>query len=384
MSEKRKIIFANQSSGSLMLDIVNAFSSSGQFDKVILFTGEINIRPTKPVKSVIIHKTLKYNRKNVLTRFFTWIITFFHLLIFAAIKSKHYELFLVSNPPLNVFIPFFLKNKFSILIYDIYPDSLVAQNVFNKDSWIIRQWEKANVKAYCKAKQVFTISNDMKLVLEKYVSGEKIQVIYNWIHPLEIVDRGRNQFLKHQNLTEKFIVLYSGNMGMTHDLDVMVDVANLLRNHDDVVFVFIGEGGKKKLILKKIEKLSLSNCLVLPYQPNEMLAQTMGGADLGIVTLDSGSDALSIPSKTNRFLALGVPLLCIANKKSELSRIVEGNQVGESFSKNELHEMAEFIKYLRDNKSKHNTFKQRAYELSKNYTPKNAELFLGYLNNIEN
>lgn len=373
------MILANQSSGSLMLDIVNEFARSGKYERTMLFAGEINIRPTVPDESVIIKKTIKYNRKNTLTRFFTWFIAFFHLLVLLVFKNKKHEIFLVSNPPLNVFIPFFVRNDFSLLIYDVYPDTFVAQRVFSKNSFIVKQWEKANQRVFSKALQVFTISNDMKAVLTKYVASEKIQVVYNWIHPIKFVPKEQNSFLEQHGLTDKFIVLYSGNMGVTHDLDVMVDVANILKNQKDIMFVFIGEGGKKKTIMQKIEKFGLKNCIVLPYQPNEMLSQTMGSASLGIVTLDSGSASLSIPSKTNRFLALGVPTLCIANKNVELSTIIEKNEVGKSFQKNALDKMANFILALNKDIDLQHKYKENALKLSKNFSPENAELFLNHL-----
>lgn len=71
----------------------------------------------------------------------------------------------------------------------------------------------------------------MRSAVAQYVDVEKIKVIYNWVHtehikPIEKID---NIFLKEHHLEDKFIVLYSGNMGMTHDIDILVDVAkNLL------------------------------------------------------------------------------------------------------------------------------------------------------------
>jgi len=376
MTGKKKIIFANQSTGSLMLDIVNAFVRSEQYEKIILFAGEINIRPTTPDEKVKIIKTIKYNKKNIFTRFLTWLVAFFHLLFVVIFKNRQYELFLVSNPPLNVFIPFFSNKQFNLLIYDIFPDTFIAQKVFTQNSCIVKKWVSANKKIFNRAKTVFTISNDMKTVLLKYVAEEKIVVVYNWCHPITRVERSENTFLKNYELQDKFVVLYSGNMGLTHDLHVIVDVAKLLEKEKDIEFVFIGEGGKKKVIIEKIANEKLHNCLVLPYQPNEMLSQTMGGADLGIITSDSGSDSLSIPSKTNRFLAMGIPLLCIANKQSELATIIDDNLVGKSFSMLDIEEMGSFILELKNNTILHKTLIDNALNLSTRFSPKNAELFV--------
>lgn len=370
----KKILFANQSSGSLMIDIVNTFARSGEYNKVILFTGEINIRPSVPDNNVSIIKTKRYNNKGGINRMISWIIAFLHLLLFALTK-RNYLFFLVSNPPLNIFIPLLTRCKFRYLVYDIYPDTFVAQGYWSCNSIINRWWKKCNKNAFQKAERIYTISEDMKNVLSNYAPRDKIEVIYNWCHSVETVAKNDNPFLKKYNLQDKFIVLYSGNMGMTHDLDVLVDVANILNNEKQLVFLFIGDGGKKKIVEDKIKKYGLSNCLVLPFQPNNMLPFTMGGADLGVITMDNGSTALSIPSKTQRFLSCGIPLLCIADPQSELAQIVEKNKVGRCFTKDDLAGMGSFIKQLMDGETKESMHKN-ALRVSKNFSPENSKRFL--------
>lgn len=291
----RKIIFANQSSGSLMVDIVNANEESGNFDRVELFTGKINIRPSVPNKNVIVKKTVAYNNKNIIARISTWIIAYVHLVLVTWCRDKDTELFLVTNPPFNTFVPIFNRKKFYILIYDIYPDTLINQHVFSKDSIIAKWWIGRNKKVLAKAEKVFTISEDMKKVVSQYIEESKINVVYNWSHNERMipVKKEENSFLKGHGLQEKFIVLYSGNMGVTHDIDVMVDVANEIKEHENIQFLFIGEGGKKKMIIKKIQDYNLKNCIVLPYQDKDVLPFSMGSADIGVVTTANEQTGLS-------------------------------------------------------------------------------------------
>ena len=65
---KKSVLLVNQSSGYLMIDIVNAYVQSGKYDKVELFAGQINIRPSVPDPSVRVIKTIKYNKDNTLKR----------------------------------------------------------------------------------------------------------------------------------------------------------------------------------------------------------------------------------------------------------------------------------------------------------------------------
>lgn len=374
----RKILFANQSSGSLTIDIVNAYEETGKFDRVELFAGKINIRPSVPNPSVKVLKTVKYNNKNIVLRMLTWVLGYLHLLLVCWFRGRDTELFLFTNPPFNTFVPLFTNKKYYILIYDIYPDTLINQHVFSSQSIWARLWIKRNKKVYAKAKRVFTISEDMKKEVSKYIDESNISIVYNWSHNERMipVKKEENPFLKEHGLTEKFIVLYSGNMGMTHDIDVIVDVANELKNENDIRFLFIGEGGKKKLVEKKIEKYHLQNCIVMPYQDKDVLPYSMGAADIGVVTTASEQTGLSIPSKVNAYMSVGSILLCLADPKSELGRMVNNNDLGKCFNKTEIEAMADFIKQMKDDKVLASQIKKNTRQMSFNYTPDNAKKFI--------
>ena len=374
----RKILFANQSSGSLTVDIVNAFEETGQFERVELFVGKINIRPSVPNPKVKITKTIKYNNKNFILRILTWFVAYIHLLIVSWFRSKDTELFLITNPPFNTFVPLFNRKKYYILIYDIYPDTLISQHVISENSFLAKLWTKRNKKVFSNAAKVFTISEDMKKVVAKYVDESKISIVYNWSHNERMmpVKKEDNLFLKEYNLQDKFIVLYSGNMGMTHDVDAVVDVANELREEENIRFLFIGEGGKKKVVMRKIAEYGLGNCLVLPYQDNSILPYSMGAADIGVVTTATEQTGLSIPSKVNALMSVGSVLLCLADSKSELGCMVDKNKLGKCFHKDQVKEMAEFIMSIVNNKDLEREYKTNTRAMSYNFTPENAKQFL--------
>ena len=374
----KTMLFVNQSSGYLMIDIVNAFVKSGKYDKIELFTGEINIRPSVPDSSVHIIKTIKYNKKNIVTRLFSWVIAFLHLLFVVLKRGMKYELFLVTNPPLTTFIPLFSKKPYSLLIFDLYPDSLFSQGFIKKDSILSRWWCKKNKKIFSNAKHLFTISNDMKKNVAQYVDEDKVTVVSNWAHNEHLlpVKKEDNLFLKNHGLQDKFIVLYSGNMGMSHDIDVIVDVANKLKYRDDINYIFIGNGAKKAIVENKIKKYNLTNCLVLPYQSQEILPYSMGAADISVVTTDVNQTGLSVPSKTYSYLSVGSALLCLADINSELANMVINNEIGGCFDSRKIDDIAIFIANLVDNPRLLNSYKSNSRKLSESFTPENAKKYL--------
>lgn len=374
----KSVLLANQSTGYLMVDIVNAYVQSGKYDRVELFAGEINIRPSVPDSSVHVIKTVKYDKSSTLKRLLTWVGAFVHLLWVVWRRSKHCHLVLVSNPPLNVFVPLFTRKKFSFIVYDLYPDSLFSQGFVKRNSFLGRWWMTKNKQIFAKADCVFTLSEDMKKAVAQYVAEDKIKIVYNWAHNEHIrpIDKKENVFLTDLKLQDKFIVLYSGNMGMTHDIDVLVDVADRLKENEKIHFLFIGEGAKKAVVEEKVARYGLKNCSVLPYQPLEVLPYSMGAADLAVVTTDAKQSGLSVPSKTYTYLATGAALLCLAEDNTELARLTRERRIGRCFVSQELGGIAGYILQMVSDRRLLQEYKDNSRKTSLMYTPENAQQYV--------
>jgi len=374
----KSVLLANQSTGYLMVDIVNAYVQSGKYDRVELFAGEINIRPSVPDSSVHVIKTVKYDKSSTLKRLLTWVGAFVHLLWVVWRRSKHCHLVLVSNPPLNVFVPLFTRKKFSFIVYDLYPDSLFSQGFVKRNSFLGRWWMTKNKQIFAKADCVFTLSEDMKKAVAQYVAEDKIKIVYNWAHNEHIrpIDKKENVFLTDLKLQDKFIVLYSGNMGMTHDIDVLVDVADRLKENEKIHFLFIGEGAKKAVVEEKVARYGLKNCSVLPYQPLEVLPYSMGAADLAVVTTDAKQSGLSVPSKTYTYLATGAALLCLAEDNTELARLTRERRIGRCFVSQDLGGIAGYILQMVSDRRLLQEYKDNSRKTSLMYTPENAQQYV--------
>lgn len=374
----KSVLLANQSTGYLMVDIVNAYVQSGKYDRVELFAGEINIRPSVPDSSVHVIKTVKYDKSSTLKRLLTWVGAFVHLLWVVWRRSKRCHLVLVSNPPLNVFVPLFTRKKFSFIVYDLYPDSLFSQGFVKRNSFLGRWWMTKNKQIFAKADCVFTLSEDMKKAVAQYVAEDKIKIVYNWAHNehMRPIDKKENVFLADLKLQDKFIVLYSGNMGMTHDVDMLVDVADRLKENKTIHFLFIGEGAKKPIVEAKVARYGLENCSVFPYQPLEVLPYSMGAADLAVVTTDAKQSGLSVPSKTYTYLATGAALLCLAEENTELARLTRERKIGRCFVSQDLGGIARYILQMVSDRRLLQEYKDNSRKTSLMYTPENAQQYV--------
>jgi len=374
MDKLKKVICLHHVAGYMMIDIANAMSS--KYDECILLTGELrkrrkNIDP--PVKMI---KIIKYNPKNNLSRLYTWVVGFIQALFYIVFKGKGAHLFITTNPPLGIFIPFFVRNKYTLLIYDIYPDVISEYKILKSNSLLIRLWEKANIRVFSKADRVITIGTGMKNKISKYISPDKIDIIQCWTDSdfLKPVNKADNIFITNHKLDGYFIVMYSGNLGYTHDIEVMIDLA-ALSNRENLFFLIIGEGDKKKMLSEKINELNLKNIRLLPWQDVKMIPYSLGAADLAVVTLGKGASLMSVPSKIYDIMAVGSPLLSIAEKESEMAAIIEKYEIGAFYSSENKDEMLQFIYKLMDEKEYYTTLRSNSLKASKDFTPINALKF---------
>lgn len=376
-----KIIFLNQDTGQLFGDIVNAFARAG-YDCILLSTSKYNIKLEPGVKFV---ETITYDRTSTFKRLYTWIKYTIQAYKYVK-KHPDEELFIVSNPPLTMFFPLILKRVYSLLIYDIYPDAIVSVGMLKESNPFIKWWKNKNKRIYAGAKAIYTLSNNMANSMGRYCDAKKIKVIPNWADTsmMKPLSHNENPFLIEQQLQDKFIVLYSGNMGMTHKIESIVEVATLLKEQTGIFFFIIGMGAKKSLIENMVKERSLNNCKVLPYLPLEETPYSIGAADVGVITIDEGSADVSVPSKTYNMLAVGSALMCISPQGTELGELIKEYNVGKSFRSDEIGKMKDFILDLFNNPQKLQLYKEKSRNTSTYFTPQNAEMYVEYYKNVSN
>lgn len=361
-----KIVVINQTSGYLMQDIVTAFAE--QYEEVVLLA-------SWPLKGVETDRIIAFDRRSSARKLWTWIVATVQIWWRVVRKYRDDELFIVSNPPSAPLLPLLFRNRFSLLIFDIYPDVLVNQRKLNKNHFVIHWWQNANQKVYAKAERVFTISEGMKDCLCQYVEADKIKVMPLWPNNALIrkIEKSENPFIKEHDLEGKFIVLYSGNLGSTHRVEVLIDVAQKVK---DAIFLIVGQGAKMELIVERIKKEHCENVIQLPRQPMERLSEVLSAADIAVVTLDTSASQMSVPSKTFNLMAVGVPLMCIASPESELGRLVRKSEMGRVFLPDDIDGMASFVNEMKDDCVLKKRLGQNALDASKHYTSENARLLV--------
>lgn len=369
----KKIVVINQSSGYLFIDITNELAE--RFNDVVLVSGN-NVERENLKENIRLDRIIPYNKKNTITRFYSWVVGFFQLLHLIQQKYSNYQIFISTNPPLATLLPLFCKNKISLIIYDIYPDGLVSGGFISRKNIIYKTWKMLNIKSYKKVDQIISITEGMTKLLCEYAEKDKIRTIPVWadkeISKFDEKKDGKN-FKSEYGLENKFVVMYSGNIGKNHALESLVKVAQKLKCNKQIHFVIAGEGWKKQIVKEMVNELNVYNCTLLSFMKKDLFASSLYGTDLGVVSLGEDTSKIAIPSKTFNLLAAGKPLLCFAGKDSDLSYLVKKYKVGEVFSHHEINKAASFIQGLFENEqSKHKKLAENAANLAVKYSYRNA------------
>ena len=217
----------------------------------------------------------------------------------------------------------------------------------------------------------------MKKVVSRNINEDKVKVIYPWVDIsfIKPLQKEENWFVEKNKLVAKKVILYSGNMGATHDLITPLKVAkDISKTHKSFHFLFIGDGVQKKSLIDYVEQYKLKNVTFLPYQDSEVLPFSFAAADFSIVSLGTGAEGLSVPSKTFYSLAAGSAIIAISEKGSEIEQLISKNNCGISIEPNDVSLMKEFL--INTSELDLENKKKNSRSLSKQFTVNNVKYFV--------
>jgi len=369
----KKIVIINQDSGYLMVDIANNFKEKG-YD-CSLIAGRIVMRDTELNPEIKVHKIKRYDRKTNPRRIFSWLVGTFQIYCLLVFRFRKHHLFIVSNPPFAFLLPLFLRNEYSLMVFDLFPDALIEFKIVSRNSLLSKIWIWANRKVYKKASRIFTLTSGMRQAISYYINKEKIKITPLWTSTdfLKPIPKNLNTFIQQHNLQDKFIVLYSGNFGIAHYINLIIDLASKV-SYERIIFVIIGGGPAEVAIKQKSHDLGLKNILILPWQDISVLPFSLSAADLSIVTLSENASKLGIPSKIFNYMAVGSPVLAITGSGSDLERLVIDYSIGRSFAPKQFEQIIQYIQDLSDSPELCESCRKNSFIASTYHTIKNVDL----------
>ena len=209
-------------------------------------------------------------------------------------------------------------------IQDLYPNVGVTLGIF-KYKFLVDVVSSLERFCLLHSTIVQIISNSFRPGLHALgVSDDKMALVYNWVDTNLIRPVSKNNsFARENNLVDRFVVLYAGNIGLSQGLEQVLDAAEQLAGHDDLLFLFVGDGAGRESLVSEFQKRKMENVRFLPFQPRERLAEVLACADISLVTLRRGLGVNSVPSKSLSNMASGRPMIVSVDEANELSSLGE-------------------------------------------------------------
>jgi len=279
---------------------------------------------------------------------------FMVLSTYVCLKAKKHDLVFASSTPLTVGIPAVIVSKtgripFIFELRDLWPEFAVAFGAL-KNKFLIKIFEILEYYIYRNARKIVVISKWIqKRLIEKKISADKLTFIPIGADiSLFVPSPKENCFRAELELSGKFVVLYVGAHGKVNDLRRILDAAIKLKQRNDIVFIFVGDGKEKSDLVKQSEKYQLKNVIFLDAMPRLELPKIIAAAD---VCLISGKNTYAVKASFSNklfdYLSTGRPTLI--NFDSDTSILLEKHQAGISVEPDNPKAMAGMILKLKDN-----------------------------------
>ena len=239
---------------------------------------------------------------------------------------------------------------YQCILLDVYPDGLVGIGQVDDRSLVTRLWRALNRRSFRRARRLTVIGRDMIALLERRYGVDPREVTYipHWGSQEvdRLADAARGDLLRRLGLEHKFVVQYSGNMGLWHDIDSFVRAAEHLQHDHRIHFLFIGKGRRRQAAERLSRRLGLTNVTWLEFVPRDQLGETLASCDLALISMRAGLEGVAVPSKLYGILASGRPILAQVPRESEVAYAVEEEQCGIVVDPGDVDGLVEAIRAL--------------------------------------
>ena len=240
--------------------------------------------------------------------------------------------------------------RFVFLCEDIFPEvAALIESV--RSATVHRTLDRVNRYLLREADAVVALSERMRqrLVEEKGADPARVHVIHNWADCEAIVPGAKdNVFSRAHGLADRFVIMQSGNVGLSQNLDVAIDAAARLQSRERIVLAIVGDGARREALEQDVRRRGLSNVRFLPYVPKERLHESFAAADVFLVSLKPGLEGYIVPSKLYGILAAGRPYVAAVDPSCEAAVIAREHRCGVLADPGSAEDLAGKIAALHD------------------------------------
>lgn len=243
-------------------------------------------------------------------------------------------------------------------VMDLYPDVAVSCDVMKPNGVMTRVLDSISRFILNSSDSNVVLGRCMRdRVLAKGTPPAKVELIQVWadLAGLEPVAHNANPYRARWAPANEFLVMYSGNYGLGHDADTLLDAMRILKDEPGLRFAFVGSGKRRAQIEHAIKDLGLTNAHWYDYVPREQLGQSLSAADLHLISVKEGCEGTVVPSKLFGIMAVARPSIYIGSPTSEVARILSESDSGVLIREGKGEELAATIRALKSDAARRAT-----------------------------
>jgi glycosyltransferase involved in cell wall biosynthesis len=346
----------DNATGYIITRIVDELAKSG--DVNVLTVGKYDETRSSSIKCHRVALKHRFNKNILGQRILGQLVLSIKFFIALLKKIKRGDTILtVTNPALTLIliniIGLFKKVKIIIIVHDLFPENAIYADLLKEKSFTYKILFRLYKFIYSKSKLMIACGRDMERALKHKVKDpDKVIFIPNFTNTTNIypVPKQDNPIIKNLHLEDKFVVIYTGNIGRMQGIEVILEAARILKN-DDIHFIFIGEGAKSEYLMNYLRQHNLLNVSKLPNMPKEKSLDFLNAGDVGIVSLKTNINGSGVPSKTYSYMAAGKPIIALLDESSEIAEMVNEYNLGWVIEPENFKRLADVLKSIKDRRS---------------------------------
>lgn len=284
--------------------------------------------------------------------FFHRVLAFFSFMVssfWAGAGIRKVDLVWGTSPPIFQGITAWLLARlkrvpFLFEVRDLWPEFAIAVGVL-RNPILIKASLWLEKFLYTRADRVIVNSPGFTHHVSQ-LGARRVDLVPNGADPAMFDPESKGAAFRQKNkLTDQFVVLYAGAHGLSNDLNVVVECAEMLRDQPSIKVVMVGDGKEKRNLTEQAEKLHLDNILFLPPVPKTEMAQTLAAADACIAILKPLElYKTTYPNKVFDYMAAGRPVLLMID--GVIRQVVESAGAGLFVKPGNAKDLASAIKVL--------------------------------------
>jgi glycosyltransferase involved in cell wall biosynthesis len=294
----------------------------------------------------------------------------------AFFSARADRVIVLTNPPMYALVARLLRlirrEAYVYVVMDLYPDISVQAGMLKPGGLLTRLASHLTKTTLWHAARVVALGTCMAKAIERLgISPDKIAIIRNWGDEENVcpLPGGENPLRAQLGLADEFVVMYSGNMGMGHRFDDILQTALALRHRTDIRFLFVGGGIRRAAIEQFRDQHQLDNLIVRDYFPRDQLAHSLPLGDAHFISLREGFQGLIVPSKTYGAMAAGRPIIYQGNPAGEIARMLTEEGGGQVVAEGDTDGLRQLIvQWADDRPAAAEVGRQARQVFERNYT----------------